>query len=72
MRETLIKLDDVNSELKKALELKDGKAHIDEKWLFVLDSLIKDLVSTRKVVEFAVGKDGRTDWEFVNSAMCKS
>ena len=72
MRETLIKLDDINSELKSALESKNGKACIDEKWLFVFDTILKDMINTRSVIEFAVGKDGRTDWEFVSSAVKKS
>ena len=72
MRKTLIKLDDVNSELKKALSLKDGKGHVDEKWLYVFDSILKDMLNTRKVIEYAVGKDGKTDWEFVDCAVKKS
>ena len=71
MRDTLIKLDDVNSELKGALTLKEGKAHVDEKWLFVFDTILKDMIETRKTIEFATGKDGKTDWEFVSSAASK-
>lgn len=72
MRETLIKLDDVNSELKKALKLQEGKAYVDEKWLGVFDSILKDMIHTRKVIEFTVGKNGKTDWEFVESAASKA
>ena len=72
MRETLIKLDDVNSELKSALKEKNGKAYVDEKWLFVFDSILKDMVETRSTIEFATGKDGKTDWEFVKSAVSKA
>lgn len=72
MRETLIKLDDVNSELKKALKLKDGKAYVDEKWLGVFDAILKDMIHTRSIIEFAVGKDEKTDWEFVESAVSKA
>ena len=72
MRETLIKLDDVNGKLKKALKLKDGKAYVDEKWLGVFDAILKDMIHTRSIIEFAVGKDEKTDWEFVGSAVSKA
>ncbi len=67
-RETLIKFDDVSQEIREALTVKGGKAQIDKKWLLVFDTLLKELINTRATIEFAVGKNGVTDWEFVNEA----
>ena len=72
MRETLIKLDDVNNELKSELQLKNGKAHIDEKWLAMFDSLLVDLIKSRIVVDFATTKDDGIDWVFVKESIEKT
>ena len=72
MRETLIKLDDVNRELKEKLSLKDGRGHIDKKWLELFDSLIVDIVKSRVVVEFATKDDSGIDWEFVSKSIEKA
>ena len=72
MIETLIKLDDVNEELKKALVLKDGEAYVDEKWLKVFDALIIDIIQTRNVLNFAVGRSVNIDWEFVLDCIQKA
>jgi len=72
MRETLIKLDDVNNELKSELQLKNGKAHIDEKWLAMFDGLLVDLIKSRIVVDFATSKDDGIDWVFVKESIEKT
>lgn len=70
MRDTILKLDDINEELKKALQINGEKASISEKWLTVFDTIIVDIIETRKVVDFARGEK-KIDWEFVLEAIKK-
>lgn len=71
MRETLIKLDDVIKELKEQLQFKDGKGHVDEKWLVMFDALVFELAETRRVINFATSYKGM-DWEYVVESMKKA
>jgi len=72
MRETLIKLDDINKELQQKLHVKDGVASIDKKWLFVFDTILEDIIQSRVVVDFATKKGDGIDWEFVQNSMKKT
>lgn len=72
MREIFLKLEDISEELKKQLELKDGKIQVDEKWLVFFDALIVDTIKTRDVLNFAVGKKVNIDWEFVLESIKKA
>jgi hypothetical protein len=72
VREALIKLDNVNKELKAKLRIQGGKADIDAKWLALLDCMLVELIETRAVVDFALKKEDGIDWAFIRETIKKT
>ncbi len=52
LKELLVKLDELNSQIRQKSFDEKGTLVVDEKWLVFYDMILKDMIETKKTLDF--------------------